>query len=497
MYNIFSKTLKIELSKVKILSYLYLSIPFFCFLATWVNWKISIFLLCLSILLLFIMYRETVEGGGGESVDISIYIFLFLIIVSILWPLVSGIGNVFLQSGDFGGRNPLFMDLIKFSWPVIYPENGRAIVYYLAHWMIPALVGKVFGWYAAQIALVLWTALGILLMFLFLCSYLKIFNKPLSVFMVIMVFIFFYELPFKSLFSFQTYETFTVLLSSSIQLRYIFNQAIAIWLLGMLFLYEKSMKNFIFLALSIIFYSPYTFISISIFMIAYFFNDAIRNKKIAWSEIFCMQNILSFVIFFPILYFYLSANSTSAAGLHFFSYPINKIPNLLFSYLIQFGIFMILIFNQYKKCYLYWTIPIIFIGVSFFGYAYVDANFVRTNIIAWFILLVLILKYLLTSASLIRKGILILLIMITFKSNIKFFYDQIKYFIVYGMAPLKDCFGTFDRNDLHQQNDDIVRCEGIAFKGEYPIGYWILMTFTTENPQDTIFFKHLAKSNSN
>lgn len=77
MYNIFSKTLKIELSKVKILSYLYLSIPFFCFLATWVNWKISIFLLCLSILLLFIMYRETVEGGGGVCRYFNLHFFVF------------------------------------------------------------------------------------------------------------------------------------------------------------------------------------------------------------------------------------------------------------------------------------------------------------------------------------------------------------------------------------------------------------------------------------
>ncbi|SFB88987.1 hypothetical protein SAMN02745150_01200 [Brevinema andersonii] len=492
MHNIFSKTLKVKLSTVKMLSYLYLSSPCFLFLATWVNWKISVFLLSLSILLLLIMYRNTV--AEGDLINIPTYIFLFLIIVAIVWPLVSGIGNVFLQSRDFGGRNPLFMDLIKFSWPVIYPENGRAIVYYLGHWIVPALIGKVFGWYAAQIALVLWTALGILLMFLFLCFYLKVFNKFFIIFVII--FIFFYELPFKSLFSFRTYDTFTVLLSSSVQLRYIFNQAIAIWLLGMLFLHEKGMKNFIFLASSIIFYSPYTFISIGIFMIAYFLNDTIKNKKISWSEILCIQNILSFIIFFPILYLYLSTNSTSTDGLHFFSYSIDKIPDLLLSYLIQFGIFMILIFNQYKKCYLYWTIPIIFIGVSFWGYAYVDANFVRTNIIAWFILLVLMLKYLLTSVSLIRKGILILFIVITFRSNIRFFYNQIKYFIVYGIAPLKDCFSTFNRNDLNLQNDNIARCEGLAFKGEYPIGYWILMTFTTENPQDTIFFKYLAKSNS-
>ncbi len=56
------------------------------------------------------------------------------------------------QQGDWLKHNVVLADLIRQQWPVLYlPE--RALVYYLAYYLAPALVGKIGGWHLAYVAL--------------------------------------------------------------------------------------------------------------------------------------------------------------------------------------------------------------------------------------------------------------------------------------------------------------------------------------------------------
>jgi hypothetical protein len=69
------------------------------------------------------------------------------------------------QNWDYHGRNAIFHDLVNYSWPVIYPNGGGLgqpliMSYYLGFWLPSSLVGKLFGWEAANFALFAWTFLG-------------------------------------------------------------------------------------------------------------------------------------------------------------------------------------------------------------------------------------------------------------------------------------------------------------------------------------------------
>ncbi|WP_027205180.1 hypothetical protein [Butyrivibrio fibrisolvens] len=83
---------------------------------------------------------------------------------------MSGIGGFVWQRTDFHARNALLHDLIDYSWPVIY-ESGSGLVYYLTFFLIPALVGKVLGFKAAEVVLYIISVAGVIIVFLLLVSY--------------------------------------------------------------------------------------------------------------------------------------------------------------------------------------------------------------------------------------------------------------------------------------------------------------------------------------
>lgn len=75
-------------------------------------------------------------------------------------------------------------DLVERSWPVtysttIYPPalqfttNNLLLVYYFGYWLPAAAVGKLFGLTAANIALLIWTFFGLVLIYTLACRYLE------------------------------------------------------------------------------------------------------------------------------------------------------------------------------------------------------------------------------------------------------------------------------------------------------------------------------------
>lgn len=103
---------------------------------------------------------------------------------ALIWCFWGGQGGYFYQNTDFANRNGVLHDLVNYSWPVYYQSGSGgfgnhgepfALVYYICHWLLPALAGKAVlavtgaagaAWLAANFALFLWTSLGV---FLVLC----------------------------------------------------------------------------------------------------------------------------------------------------------------------------------------------------------------------------------------------------------------------------------------------------------------------------------------
>jgi len=85
--------------------------------------------------------------------------------VCLLVVSLSGAGGVGLQEGDYFKHNAVLKHLMESPWPVWIPTDQGAfpLVYYPGWYLPGAVVGKWFGWAAANGLIFLWTAAGVML----------------------------------------------------------------------------------------------------------------------------------------------------------------------------------------------------------------------------------------------------------------------------------------------------------------------------------------------
>jgi len=148
----------------------YLALPVFLFCLGWLQlpWAIGFTLILgLGLWLAIADFRheelaqalniglQRVTWRGGAA---TVVVCLGLI-------LISGVGGYGYQTGDWAKHEILLKDLVDYPWPVFYDYYGVTIglVYYVAYYLPPALIGKLGGILLANQALVVWTLAGLLL----------------------------------------------------------------------------------------------------------------------------------------------------------------------------------------------------------------------------------------------------------------------------------------------------------------------------------------------
>lgn len=148
----------------------YLALPVFLFCLGWLQlpWAIG-FTLILGIGLRFAMadfhraelsqaLNTWLQRVTWRGVAATVLICFGLIIIS-------GVGGYGYQTGDWAKHEILLKDLVDYEWPVFYDYYGVTIglVYYVAYYVPPALIGKLGGMLLANQALVVWTLAGLIL----------------------------------------------------------------------------------------------------------------------------------------------------------------------------------------------------------------------------------------------------------------------------------------------------------------------------------------------
>ena len=85
----------------------------------------------------------------------------------VIWMLFSGVGGCGYQNDDYRASNALLNDLMTRSWPLMSTVAGRPtpIVYYMGYYLPAALIGRMWGWSAANSFLWAWTLAGVALAF--------------------------------------------------------------------------------------------------------------------------------------------------------------------------------------------------------------------------------------------------------------------------------------------------------------------------------------------
>jgi hypothetical protein len=154
-------------------TYIYLLVPFMLFCLGWLRLAIA---LAIIAFMLWIFWRLWNNAASIEGL-ISARITVSAVALTGLWIFLSGVGGYAFQNWDHHWRNAVLHDLITYHWPVIYstPDRGpiKMLIYYVGYWLPSALVGKVFGWKAANFFLFLWTWLGVFLVTLHLSCKLR------------------------------------------------------------------------------------------------------------------------------------------------------------------------------------------------------------------------------------------------------------------------------------------------------------------------------------
>jgi len=321
--------MQITAKRLRILSFIYLGLPILIFTVGFLRWYIALPAACVTLLSGLYACRNNQKAHIAKELIVSRAQLLAIIAVILLWTWLGGLNGLFYQTDDWPWRNAIYHDLVEKSWPVIYPEKGSALVYYIGFWLPPALPAKLIGhltgnadltWRVAQAALWLWSCLGLLLTALTLMFYVNA-DTHSKRWAALLIFIFFSGMDILG----STYDgTLHEVLSpeglhmeritwegrqfSSITtcLYWVFNQSIISWLATACFLTEKDSRNYLYLGISCLCCGPFPFIGLVVLMFVRAFSEAphhIRKGESAHylKTTFSPANITQLVAVLPVL----------------------------------------------------------------------------------------------------------------------------------------------------------------------------------------------------
>lgn len=483
---------------LKICSYMYLVIPIIIFFMGWIKLIYAIPLSIAVIVAIIIANKKRENKDENQIISkkkILLISFLILIVC-----ILAGQGGLFYQSVDHHWRNAIFRDLINSKWPVYYSFSDCYLDYYIGHWLVPAGIAKIFlpfsenlAWWAGNICLLVWSTIGVTLTFLWIINIIKEKNKK-NILIALAIFIFFSGLDILGLLitggsidsnlHIEWWANKYQFSSISTQLFWVFNQSIAAWLVIMLFLQEKNVKNYFLLIILLLPYAPLPFVgAIPLFACNGFkyLYKSIKEKELKkfWKEVFSIQNIIALICILPIYYFFYSLNeATSQSGFRLYSglLTFEEISKLIVFWFLEIGLYAIPMIKTYKKLALFWVSFIILIFIPLFKIGGGLDFSMRASIPALIVCMIFVIDFLLnqpTENNKIKKYIIIGLLVI----------GSITPLFEYGRAISK----VIETKNIRAVADSIVTYSDKP-KSDYS-------NFLAENSRDkSIFLKYLIKN---
>lgn len=360
-------------------AYAYLLIPFALFSIGWMKWFIGIPCAVAAVFAFIKTVRENNEKSTAIAINKkTVYKIVAIVLLIILWVTLSGIGRVVYQNYDHCCRNPIYEILVKNSWPCVNANGTRGITYYVGFWMLPALVGKVFGVQAGYIFQMIWAAVGILLFYYLICRI----RGKISVWPLIVI-MFFSGLdwvgsyinadPYMDLsypYHIEWWATYFQFSSNTTQLFWVFNQAIPIWIAIALILQQVNVRNVYFIISLCIISSTIPFVGATLLAVAFTLKEFIRlnkEKKGILSNLVCLirdqvlsiQNLIGVFVIGIVCVLFLFGNEASGS-LMFYLKP-GEGENYLTFLLLEVGVYLVFTWKKFHKNPMYITCLVIFI----------------------------------------------------------------------------------------------------------------------------------------
>lgn len=374
------------------------------FLLGWCRWYYSIPLVALSVYSIYRLYRE---NGSTDVVSISNRRFWESLHIAFAIMVLCGIGGYVVQSNDHYWRNAMFRDLVNYSWPVFDEETGLTKSYYIAFWMVPATIAKVFrSVELGFLSQLIWISIGFHLLFLQICRYMG--KVRLSYFLF---FYLFSGLKILECLLFLPVFGEGIVISSMVNIlatnaspgnfhagpiaQFLydpFNQTIPLFL-GMMVIINDARKAHIPLVFSLLLlYAPFPLVGLAPMALYWFFKS---NKITLWEgvrNLLCVENIAALLILAISAAYLMSNENSGHKGLR----PIFNLMADVYAYILyvifEFGILMAV---GYKACKDKVALWIAFFSVCIFAWFQIGLHndfCFRTNMPLIFMLCLLVTK---------------------------------------------------------------------------------------------------------
>jgi hypothetical protein len=152
----------------------YLLLPNLLFLGAWFKPIIGLPVVLLAVLVWYSIVKNTERNAPKLDVppivSPSLGQHIALAIIAMMICLFSGIGG-FVFQGDFEKHYAMLHDLVYLDWPVIYQKSqGQEVSfhlnYYFAYFLPPAALAKILGAKTVDNLIIIWSAIGLYLSFL-------------------------------------------------------------------------------------------------------------------------------------------------------------------------------------------------------------------------------------------------------------------------------------------------------------------------------------------
>jgi len=141
------RTVSIRLRTLVLVAFLFFLVPLVIFFFGWLHWYYALIATALLGYGFVWLYRSDYRDDRGK-LELPLLPLLAIALAFGLYTAASGSCGVSVGFNDIPWRNAILSDLVSKPWPVVY-DSGYALAYYIAFWMVPALVGKVLGLGAA------------------------------------------------------------------------------------------------------------------------------------------------------------------------------------------------------------------------------------------------------------------------------------------------------------------------------------------------------------
>ena len=503
-------------SLINTITLLYGLVPIVIFFVGWLRPICSIPATAVLVYAGFAYVKRIDTDSAVSGLTINYTKVLLIGLLAFAWVYCSGIGSYANQEWDHHSRNAMFYDLITFQWPVYYDfpasyhlklvaGKHAALNYYFTFWLPAAVAGKLAGTTIANLSLLIWSYIGVLLSFYYLS---RLFNFKYSLLCVIFFILWSnfdivnYVLIRKilsSVDSLQTMPYFQFYTSFTVDLFNPFNQTIPIWVFT-LYMLNTTGKLKIFPVVIVLAYSPFGFVGlVLVYGLFYLFSTYRSDKTILeyrheLIEAVWRPDALGVLLLLIIYGLFYQAHTAEVQNVSFWSLylihgPVSNtivVISYLMTFFVEAGIYFLFIYSQTKQTYYifktrFWILffitlilPLRVIGIN---NDLASRASIPSLTVLFIITLTALIEFYERQYARPKFYAVLSVLFISFSLPVKSLFNSIPFT---GNHIIRDGVGSFGNPKLDENNDPDLMLSSMN-------------NFYSYNPQRFLFYRYLAK----